>query len=577
MTGVAKVFRMRRMRRKIGGGALLNVVLILTFISILAGIIAYNVTLYLSRESIRDNQARAKHMAHGVLQTAIGKLKQKQDFREDIVYKNDPSVPEQEARLTFDPDAGIPYSTNNTRSPVWVKGWDGPVFWSDGQVPPNSVHLVAVGRRLNSEYIAEAIVYFPPFPYALASSGRVVADGELEVLGVDSLSEVDNISADEKRSGHVISNSTESDAIVLNSQAKITGDVRAVGGIQLNGAQPEGEVEPGADEADIPGIGVHRPAGSDPDTDRTIYVDDYDPDKFTDGLSLTMPQTQAEGLMDGLVISGERIKVEAPGRPLELYNGVKLDDGELYVEGDVVIRGGLEGYGAVVATGKITVVGPAAVSSDLTALVSGDGVTLDGQGIGRSKFQGIVATRGDFRASSTTIAGAFFSSGDNPQAKLESSLQLENVKAAFSPEATEMNITVHVELKETLQVGQSDRSGVNIGLLHNGTFHTFTGDPALSEAERRAQVQKTYQALLGVQGQTHPLAGGEVVLWDGSQKIDPSSVNLSAARARDRFEFNWQNYLTKLESSTVEEHKIFEFNLNRFTSGSDGMKIQTYW
>lgn len=65
-----------------------------------------------------------------------------------------------------------------------------------------------------------------------------------------------------------------------------------------------------------------------------------------------------------------------------------------YVHGDVVIQGGLEGTGteAVVATVKITVIGPAAVSSDLTALISGNGVRLDGNGIGRSKFQGLVTT-----------------------------------------------------------------------------------------------------------------------------------------------------------------------------------------
>ena len=141
--------------------------------------------------------------------------------------------------------------------------------------------------------------------------------------------------------------------------------------------------------------------------------------------------------------------------------------------------------GAVVATGKITVNGPASVTSDLTALVSGNGVTLDGQGIGRSKFQGLVATKGDFRANSATIAGAFVSSGDNPQARLESTLQLEDVRAVYTPEATKVNIVVHVELKDMLNVGRGSDS--NIGLLApNGTFYTFTGDPSSSDAEREA-------------------------------------------------------------------------------------------
>lgn len=579
MRGETKQNGMRRHSRERCRGSLIGyVIIIIVILTTLAGIVAVGLLHHMSRERFRDHQVRAKQMAHGVLQTAIAKLKERQDFRGDIAYTNDSSVPEQEASLTFtaDPDNPKPHSTNNTRSPVWVSGWDGPAGWSDGRVPPNSVHLVAVGRRLNAEYVAEALIFFPPFPFALASSGKLSASGRLEVLGAESFAEVDEVTLEDSNGGDIASNSPDSDAVVLSSEAKVTGDVRALGGAQLNGMQPEGELLLG-EESDIPAVGVHRPSGTTPATDATIYVDDYDPDKFSDGLSLTMTPGSAQAAP--LEVLGKRVKVVASGGPLQLSQGVTLDDGVLYVEGDVVISGGLKGMGAVVATGKITVNGPAAVTSDLTALVSGNGVTLDGQGIGRSKFQGLVATKGDFKANSATIAGAFVSSGDNPQARLESTLQLEDVRAVYTPEATEMNIVVHVELQEMLDTGFGRRDGANIGLLvPNGTFYTFTGDPSLSDAEQEAQLQRTYRELQGVQGQEHPLKDGQVVVRneDGTYITDPAQLSRV-----ERMSFNdkvddWKEYTELLERSQVQEYKIFEIDLNRFSSSSSRLKIVTY-
>ena len=458
-----------------------------------------------------------------------------------------------------------------------MSGFDGPAAWSDGRVPPNSVHLVAVGRRLNAEYVAEALIFFPPFPFALASSGKLSASGRLEVLGAESMDQVDEVTLEDSNGGDIASNSPDSDAVVLSSEAKVTGDVRALGGAQLNGMQPEGELLLG-EESDIPAVGVHRPSGTTPASDATIYVDDYDPDKFSDGLSLTMTPGSAQAAP--LEVLGKRVKVVASGGPLQLSQGVTLDDGVLYVEGDVVISDGLKGMGAVVATGKITVNGPAAVTSDLTALVSGNGVTLDGQGIGRSKFQGLVATKGDFKANSATIAGAFVSSGDNPQARLESTLQLEDVRAVYTPEATEMNIVVHVELKAMLDVGEGSRDGDGeIGLLApNGTFYSFTGGPNLTDDEREAHKQRIYRELQGVQGQEHPLKDGQVVLRkaDGTYVSDPGQMSGSNWRLLGTMTGDWNDYTDLLERSQVQEYKIFEIDLNRFSSGSSRLKIVTY-
>ena len=259
-----------------------------------------------------------------------------------------------------------------------------------------------------------------------------------------------------------------------------------------------------------------------------------------------------------------------------------MNDGALFVDGDVIIRGGVTGRGAVTATGKVTIHGPSALASDQVALISGDGVNIDGQGLGISKFQGLVATMGNFQADSASVLGAFLAAGTDPLTQVGTSqMSIRDVHVTHAQDATAMEIKVHVELKEVLQVGQGalsgSSSGSQIGLLHNGTFYTFTGDPGLPEDQRKAQVQETYQALLGVQGEAHPMADGQVMLRtvNGEYKgVD--DLNGSTEISVRMLQGNWDNYVSKLNSGTVTEIKIFEIDLNRFTSGSSRIKVLVY-
>ena len=90
------------------------------------------------------------------------------------------------------------------------------------------------------------MIFFPPFPFALASSGKIKASGRLEVLGTESFEQVDEVTEKESSGGDIASNSPDSEAVVLNSEAKVTGDVRALGQVQLNGSQPGGDLLLGA-------------------------------------------------------------------------------------------------------------------------------------------------------------------------------------------------------------------------------------------------------------------------------------------------------------------------------------------
>lgn len=531
------------------------------------------------------NQTRAMSAARAALNTAIGKLAGDQSFQEDIVF----AVPDGPERgvLTFDRDSGQPYSTNNTRNSVSVAGWDGPEPLSDGVVLPNSVHLVAVGTCRNARYVAEAKIVFPAFPYALASTGAISAEGELKVEGVAKLLDgADGVTDEERQEGHVVSNSRDSNSISLSTGAEVSGDVKSTGGILANGADVKGEVLPNqVDPSDLPEMDLVRPSGSNPQEDKTIYISDYDFEQnpnLQDGRNLTMTPAEARNQTGGLEVSEYRVKINTGGTPLELNNGLQLNDGALFVDGDVIIRGGVTGRGAVTATGKVTIHGPSALASDQVALISGDGVNIDGQGLGISKFQGLVATMGNFQADSASVLGAFLAAGTDPLTQVGTSqMSIRDVHVTHAQDATAMEIKVHVELKEVLQVGQGalsgSSSGSQIGLLHNGTFYTFTGDPGLPEDQRKAQVQETYQALLGVQGEAHPMADGQVMLRtvNGEYKgVD--DLNGSTEISVRMLQGNWDNYVSKLNSGTVTEIKIFEIDLNRFTSGSSRIKVLVY-
>ena len=549
---------MRRQHLLSGGFFLGKVLIAVLLLTVVLTATATLVTVHLRYTTHQANNFRARCAAQSAVNVAIARLSTNQEYATDIA-RGDPSEDEEWTLLTFARDRPN-FSTNNTRSAVAVEGSRGPVL-------PNTVHLVAFSQVRNAVYTADAVVYFPPYPYALASSGKVVSEGKLEVLGVDSLADLsDGVSEAERKPGHVVSNDiAESFAVTLSSQAVVEGEVRAVGGVNTGGAIVKGGVKAGQQEADLP----------------EIQVSDYDPRKFNDAYSLELEPGQVVGQPGAFEVSSQRIRVNAGGSEVRFDNGVVLDDGLLFVEGDLHIRGGIKGKGAVVATGRIIVDGPSSLEGDMTALVSGGGVKIDGQGLGVSSFRGLVATLGDFEASSTSVLGAYLAVGKDPETRLgTSTMRLRDVQAVHAPEATAVDIVGHVELKEMLSGGQGndDGSGSQVGLLlPDGTFYTFTGDPNASEADRDAQIQATYTALKGpTDGSPHPMTDGRVVIWRNGQEVPQKEAKYSAKIEREEMAKKWSSYLESVKAKKVVTVPIFSIDLNRFASGSSRIKILTY-
>jgi hypothetical protein len=206
--------------------------------------------------------------------------------------------------------------------------------------------------------------------------------------------------------------------------------------------------------------------------------------------------------------------------------------------------------------------------------------------MGVSSFRGLVATLGDFEATSTSVLGAYLAVGKDPETRLgTSTMRLRDVEAIHAPEATAVDIVGHVELKEMLSGGQELRAtdSTEIGLLlPNGTFHTFTGNLGSSEAERTAQVQEAYNALKGpTDGSPHPMSDGRVVIKDASgiYHDDPRAVPglpTSLRRFFGRAKDGWSEYVESVQQNRVEVVPIFSIDINRFASGSSRIKILTY-
>lgn len=151
------------------------------------------------------------------------------------------------------------------------------------------------------------------------------------------------------------------------------------------------------------------------------------------------------------------------------------------MEGDLLVRGGVKGTGAIIATGKVEIIGQSSIEGEMTALLSGGGVNIDGQGLGISSFRGMVATLGDFQADSTSVMGAYLALGKDPTTQIgTSTMTLRDVQSIHAPDVTKIDIVGHVQLQEMFEVGRGELNlGQNqIGLqLPNGTFFHRSQEP----------------------------------------------------------------------------------------------------
>lgn len=307
-----------------------------------------------------------------------------------------PDRNEGQGLVSFDPDKAdelaIRLSTNN------LKGKD-PIPGDGRQVPPQAVHLLGVGRCNGVERRVEAILSIPTYRHAITTSGPFTSDGGLVIVGVEKPSDLaGGIDPEEERAGNLASNGLGADAVKLESQedneTRITGDVRSGGSIVVGDyTTVVGEVRPSSSNVAIP----------------KLKVSDYDPG----GEAVEIGGMSLDDSGQPVPLAVDHMLLRRSGN-LECPRGIELEDGVLYVDGNVTIGDGIHGKGAIFATGSISVAGDGAQEASKGVGLAAEGnVTVKGIGPNSAYTQGIAYSAGNVTISNATFVGAVVAAADS--------------------------------------------------------------------------------------------------------------------------------------------------------------------
>lgn len=287
-------------------------------------------------------------------------------------------------------------------------------------VPSDAALVVAHAACHGEEATVETVVYVPPFPLALLSSGPIQATGRLEVTGLrDPLAfkgDVAAIPASKRARVNVVSNSNAGTAIDLQGGAAVYGSLQAVGGIKVarNGFVT-GAVRPYSDAEEIPDLKVDEKINA-------VLGHQY----------ALAPSSSAAGLsVDWLYATGGSFSV---------FGDLVLEGGTLAVGGDLRVTGSVRGDGCVLVKGSTTIEGGAALSADnAVALMSRGPITLRGRGRTNSYIQGLVYSESSVLATRLTIVGALITNNTR-NASRSGEVTLDDVTLVASPVATKKKV-----------------------------------------------------------------------------------------------------------------------------------------
>lgn len=379
--------------RSLNRGSTLATTLLAIALALTLGLVLSSASLthlHFSRHSIR--QVLAENAAEAVLAEAYERL------LNDPEYGIEQSVSETLNRelngargyLSFNPanaaSQEVPVSTSNRF------GVDPEAGWQDSIVPPHSVQLYARGECQGTEVVIESVISAPEFPYVVASTGPIESRGALSIGMAESLEALQD--SVDLRSTALCSNGP----IRISGQANIWGSVASAAQIDLaSSVNVQGELHPNSElqEFDDIDISLLRPTSSVP-------------------LSSTSSLTLAD-------------RYHHNGPNLEILDGLTLDDGVLFVNGHAHIRGGIQGKGAIIVNGDLTIEGSSSLIAEnqVAVVVQGD-LRVLGRGPSGSFFQGLVYTEGDFYAEDVTLVGAFLANKPAAATEPGSQFQLQN-------------------------------------------------------------------------------------------------------------------------------------------------------
>ncbi len=331
-----------------------------------------------------------------------------------------------QGRATFEGGSGgLPPCFNNLGSDRAVSGWK-------RTLPPHSMQILSQGTFRNETRTLESILIIPPYKYALATTGEFRSNGALQVMGIESLDDLNRgvaeIPKDKIKPGHLASNSdkTASDDPAVDLKADsanptlITGDALAVGSLRCDSSfvKIEGAPRGGAEPANIPQLDIKQ----------------YDPALMKSGY-----QNLSSGSYPSSMNVTSAVRLNGD---LSVRGGLNLDDGYVFVDGNVDIRGGVHGKGMIVSTGNVSVHGRASLgATDSVGLAAQGNVELIGQATNQSQmngntFRGVIYTEGDFHAESLQLVGTVLGNKQGPEGSV---MDLTNVNLIHHPGSIDVN------------------------------------------------------------------------------------------------------------------------------------------
>lgn len=364
-------------RRGASLGGLLLMVLVLT---VLGFSLAQLSVVHLQMSGREGAALEAKNLARSVVSAAIARILDDPTFGESNPDSAQIELPHPEGRgyLTFSPQAE-PHSSNNLAGTSAVVGSGGV------SVGPATVHLVAVARVRGVERTVRAVLRVPPFPWAIASGGTIETQNGV-LVGSLPPGVWPPPPDDELLPADLLANSNASEAVVLGDDSVILGDVETPGQVSFAGqsVNVHGEVRSGIAPVELP----------------RLRAADYDPQ--TMGLDYDN--------LDSLQDPGNTVTITGTARrngTLVLDHGLRLEGSHLFVDGDLTVRGGVEGNGVVVATGDVH------FESGLTlegatelALLTDGRAQLVGRGRASSTVRGVIYADEGLEAQEMTLVGS---------------------------------------------------------------------------------------------------------------------------------------------------------------------------
>lgn len=264
-------------------------------------------------------------------------------------------------------------STNNAAS-------DAPTTGDGIMVPGNAVFLSAVGYCQGTYRRVEAVIYIPKFPFAVASSGAISGTG----LQITSL----------KPGGDPANKSDWAPAsVATNSNAGENAVDFSGGNIVLNG---DLQSHSGATLGTNTSITGSERLNSGTQTLPALTISNYDTAGKT-GLH-TLPNVIGSTTLTGY---------NRRQGDLVAANGLNLNGGVLFVNGNLSVSGGLSGSGAVIVNGTTNIQGSTVFSgTNKVSILSHDSLTIQGQSpASPSQISGIIYSDKSITASYAQLRG----------------------------------------------------------------------------------------------------------------------------------------------------------------------------